>query len=165
MSLPPLPQTFGNYSLGDFHEVVSPAPVDWLPQTPGWYLLALVLLAWLARRGWRWLRHWHRNRYRREAQRRLASLAASDNGVAAINKQLKLAAMAGFGRPAVASLSGAPWPAFLNRQCTEPPFDGTLAGLLAEAGYRAQPLTDTQQAALLAAAQAWLAEHRNRHGD
>ena len=33
VSAPPLPETFGNYALGDFAEVVSPAAISWLPQT------------------------------------------------------------------------------------------------------------------------------------
>ena len=36
MSAPPLPEAFGNYALGDFVEVISPASISWLPQTPGW---------------------------------------------------------------------------------------------------------------------------------
>ena len=65
MSAPPLPEAFGNYALGDFAEVVSPAAVSWLPQTVAWRWLAAALAVYLLYRGWRWLRHWHRNRYRR----------------------------------------------------------------------------------------------------
>ena len=42
MSAPPLPDTFGNYALGDFFEVVSPAAISWLPQTAGWAWLGLT---------------------------------------------------------------------------------------------------------------------------
>ena len=65
MSAPPLPDAFGNYALGDFVEVVSPAAISWLPQTAGWAWLGLAALALALYKGWRWLQHWHRNRYRR----------------------------------------------------------------------------------------------------
>ena len=71
MSAPPLPEVFGNYALGDFVEVVSPAGVSWWPQTVGWLWLGAGLLAYLGLRLWRFLRHWYRNRYRREAIARL----------------------------------------------------------------------------------------------
>ncbi len=33
MSLPPLPETFGNYALHEFSEVASPDAISWLPQS------------------------------------------------------------------------------------------------------------------------------------
>ena len=72
MSAPALPEIFGNYLLGEeFVEVVSPAVVSWLPQTAGWACLGAVCLALLMRYGYRRLRQWYRNRYRREALARL----------------------------------------------------------------------------------------------
>ena len=110
MSLPPLPDIFGNYALGDFNEVVSPPDVG---------QLGLVLL----RRLWRALLHWQRNRYRGEAERRLARLALDHELPVRVNEILKLSAMAAFSRQQVASLSGPKWPGFLNATCDTPPFD------------------------------------------
>ncbi|MGB1141792.1 MAG: DUF4381 domain-containing protein [Halioglobus sp.] len=162
MSAPPLPDIFGNYTLGDFVEVVSPEGVSWLPQTAGWYWLGAALLVLLARYGWRRIRRWHRNRYRREAIKRLDSVAhdSADDLPARLNTLLKLAAMAGFGRDTVASLTGDAWVAFLNAQCDPSPFDAQLAPYLVEGPYRATAVTDADRTRLIAASASWLAEHR-----
>ena len=88
MSAPPLPEIFGNYALGDFVEVVSPDAVSWLPQPAGWRVVAAALLGLALYRGWRALRRWYRNRYRREAAERLQRLAGAGQTLRAgdINK-------------------------------------------------------------------------------
>ena len=77
MSAPPLPDAFGNYALGEFVEVVPPPDISWWPQTTGWWWLGAVLAGFALHRGWKLLRHWYRNRYRREAAGRLQRLAGS----------------------------------------------------------------------------------------
>ena len=114
MSAPPLPEIFGNYSLGDFVEVVSPAGISWLPQTAGWLWLAAFALAYGLHRGWRWLRHWYRNRYRREATAALAGLAEEGTSIAQINRLLKLTALAVLLRVALLFVPGSShWRALL----------------------------------------------------
>jgi hypothetical protein len=162
VSLPPLPEIFGNYALGDFNEVVSPPAIDWLPQTPGWYVVAAALAVLLLRRLWRALLHWHRNRYRGEALRRLAALAQTAGSPAAINEVLKLCAMAARSREQVASLSGPAWPDFLNGLCDSPPFDPDTREWLAERVYREDQPDPATAEALLVAAMRWVREHRNR---
>ena len=165
MSLPDLPDIFGNYALGDFNEVVSPPAINWLPQTPGWYLVAAVLLAWLARRTWYWFRHWYRNRYRREALVRLNQLQGSDDLVSETNRLLKLTALAAFPRQQVAQLSGVQWTQFLNQRCVQPPFDPALCELL-ELGVYQQRVVDKATAdSLVKASQDWVNQHRNRYDD
>ena len=165
MSLPPLPDIFGNYALGDFNEVVSPAPVDWLPQTPGWYFVGAVMLALLLRQVWHWLRSWYRNRYRREAMRRLQALQPDNTLLAEINRLLKLSAMAAFSRAQVASLSGEEWPGFLNALCDVPPFTEVDCELLAVGVYRRERLDPSAADRLVMACQAWVTQHRNRYDD
>ena len=129
MSAPDLPEIFGNYVLGEFVEVVSPEGVSWLPQTAGWYWLGAVLLALLIRYAWRRLQRWYRNRYRREAAARLRQLTAElspERAPLELNRLLKLTAMAGFSRDAVAQLHGEAWVDFLNSQCDAPPFTAEL---------------------------------------
>jgi hypothetical protein len=164
MSAPPLPEIFGNYALGDFVEVVAPAGVSWWPQTAGWWWLGAALAFLVARRGWQWLRHWHRNRYRREATallRQLAPAAAGGSLVAEVNRLLKLTALAAFPRQQVAQLSGADWVEFLNRQCPAAPFDAAQRELLALAPYRSGAPDEDSGRQLLAASLAWVREHRN----
>jgi len=163
MKPPPLPDNFGNYALGDFIEVVAPAEVSWWPQTAGWVWLGGFLAAYLLYSGWRALKRWHRNRYRREARRRLAqlSLAPADAArVTAASEILKITALAAYPRARVASLSGRDWTAFLNSRCEGEIFDAELSGLLAEAQYREASPSASQHAALLQACRHWVTQHR-----
>ena len=64
-------------SLQNLNDIVAPAPVAWWPLAPGWYALAGILLLALFWLGFRRLRSWQQNRYRREALRALAQIAAS----------------------------------------------------------------------------------------
>ncbi len=168
MSAPPLPDTFGNYALGDFVEVASPAAVSWWPQTTGWLWLGAVLAGFALYRGWKLLRHWYRNRYRREATARLQQLAGSrgsENLVGEINRLLKLTALAAFSRSQVARLSGEEWVSFLNSQCPSPPFSPEQGRLLALASYTGQGVAHETGQQLLAASMAWVDQHENPHND
>lgn len=162
MSLPPLPEIFGNYALGDFNEVVAPPGIDWLPQTPGWYALGTLLGLLLLRRLWRALLHWQRNRYRLEADRRLTRLRLDHALPLRVNEILKLSAMEAFSRQQVASLSGPQWPGFLNAMCATPPFDAAACEWLAVSVYREDTPDQTEAQQLVAAARRWVREHRNR---
>ena len=165
MSLPELPDIFGNYALGDFNEVVSPPAIDWLPQTPGWYLVGALLLLWLSQRSWLRLKHWYRNRYRKEARRRLQYLALSTDFLSEVNHTLKLSALVGFCRQDVAALSGERWTAFLNAQCEQPPFSPAQCQLLASGVYRQQPVEPAEGEQLRQACLDWVNQHRNRYDD
>ena len=164
MSAPPLPDTFGNYALGDFVEVVSPAAINWWPQTAGWWWLGAALAGFALHRSWRILRHWYRNRYRREAAARLQQLAATTAGdtlVADINRLLKLTALVAYSREHVARLSGEEWVNFLNRQCTAPTFSTEQGELLALAAYTGHTIEANTGQQLLAASLAWVREHES----
>jgi Domain of unknown function (DUF4381) len=168
MSAPPLPEAFGNYALGDFVEVVAPAAVSWLPQTTGWWCLGVVLLGFVLYRGWKRLRHWHRNRYRREAAGRLQQLAAGANSatlVSEVNRLLKLTALAAFSREQVAKLSGEDWVSFLNRHCPGSPFSWEQGRLLAVSTYRSEAIDNAAARQLLDASRSWISEHENSLDD
>ena len=167
MSAPPLPEVFGNYALKDFAEVVPPDALSWLPQTVGWLWVAIALAGLALFQGWKKLRRWYRDRYRREGIARLRQLAAETPPpgtlVAEINKTLKLVAMAGYSRPAVASLSGSAWTDFLLNECDQQVFNEDELGLLATAGYREVPLPPGTDHKLLDAGVRWISEHRGRY--
>jgi hypothetical protein len=161
MSAPPLPEVFGNYALKDFSEVVPPESISWLPQTAGWLWLGLGLLGVMLHFAWRALKHWYRNRYRREAIRRLQALTALEEPcelVAEINRILKITALVAYSRETVAKLSGDNWASFLNRQCERPPFNIAQLELLATAAYSGQVI-GSQQHLLLASVQ-WVEQHQ-----
>ena len=161
MSAPDLPEIFGNYTLGDFNEVVSPEAISWLPQTVGWAWVAGGLALFAGYHSWKRLLHWYRNRYRGEAIGRLRSLPASGDIAAPVNRLLKLTALAAFSREQVASLSGEQWVEFLNGQCPEPVFDEPLGELLALAAYTGEPVDESTRRALLQASMAWVEQHKN----
>jgi len=168
VSAPALPEIFGNYVLGEeFVEVATPAAVSWLPQTAGWAWLGGILLALLLRYGWKRLRHWYRNRYRREAIARLLQLSDSSDKatwLVELNKLLKLTALACFSREQVARLSGEEWIDFLNRQCAEAPFSNEQRELLASGIYKAEVLGEHARSQLLAASLSWVRTHEGPHG-
>jgi len=162
MSAPPLPEIFGNYALKNFSEVVSPESISWLPQTAGWLWLGLGLLGLSLHYAWRALKHWYRNRYRREAIDRLQALAGREDSrelVAEINRVLKITALVAYSRETVAKLSGDSWARFLNQQCEQPPFSTAQLELLATAAYRDQT-KGGQQHQLLQASVQWVEQHR-----
>ncbi|MEL7450596.1 MAG: DUF4381 domain-containing protein [Pseudomonadota bacterium] len=157
-TLPPLPESFGNPAVAQMAEIVPAAGIDWLPQTPGWYVVAAVLLYFLGRRALRAFAHWHRNRYRREA---LGRLHQSELTTRAVNETLKLAAMAASSRDEVARLSGTAWTEWLQRRCDGPVFSDASLEELGEKLY----VTSAQPAApsLVAEARTWLKSHRDAH--
>lgn len=163
MSAPPLPDAFGNYALGDFVEVVPPEAINWLPQTVGWVWLALAALLVSAHYTWKSLRHWYRNRYRREAAERLQKLVINLEGdqiVAELNRLLKLVALAAYSRDRVARLSGDSWVEFLRRECITSPFSEPQLQLLAFGGYRQEAVDPSTAQGLLEAALQWIRDHR-----
>lgn len=168
MSAPPLPEAFGNYALGDFVEVVSPGAISWWPQTTGWWWLGALVGGFAARAGWRFLRRWYRNRYRREAAahlRRLAGAADGDIAVADINRLLKLTALAVFPREQVASLSGDDWVNFLNEHCPAAPFSPQQGQWLALGSYRELQLDSAATTGLLQASASWVNLHESPLND
>ena len=168
MSAPPLPDAFGNYALGDFVEAVAPAAIDWWPQTAGWWWLGAALAGFALHRGWKRLRQWYRNRYRREAKARLQLLAQATNNetlVADINRLLKLTALSAYSREQVARLSGPEWVSFLNRHCPAPPFAPDQGELLALAGYTGRSIEPGIGQQLVAASLVWIEQHENPRDD
>lgn len=170
MSAPPLPDIFGNYLLGEFVEVVSPASISWLPQTPGWAILGVILFALLLHQGWRRLQQWYRNRYRREAIARLAQIdipprEASEGDVWLIemNKLLKITALAAYPREQVARLSGLEWAEFLNQGCPEPPFSAEQKELLATGIYQTAQIEERTRQQLMTASLTWVRTHEGAH--
>lgn len=132
-------------------EVPDPAPVSMMPQTVGWLVLAVIVLAVAAWRGWRMWRRYRANAYRRAA---LKALERAADDPAAVSGILKRAAMVAYGRRRVAGLSGQAWVAFLAETGAGEFGDTTLA----RAAYQRVPAVADAQ--LLAAARAWVTSHK-----
>jgi Domain of unknown function (DUF4381) len=143
--------------LSKLHDIVIPAAAPWWPPAPGWWVIAIGLLAALAVASLQaWRRH-RANAYRREALRELDRLPDAT----AIMPLLKRAAMTAYGREAVASMSGDAFLAFLDRTGGTHAFTTGPARLLPGATFAEQSLpTAADAAATVADAATWLRTHR-----
>lgn len=155
--------------LDQLRELPLPAAVPYWPETWGWAVLAIVLLAggaWAAAVIWR---RRHRNLYRRqalEALGRLAQAAAGDplaaRGLPALLKRTALAARPADGRAAVASLSGEAWMRYLERDVPTgfPEHAPELMRLLAYAPDDAvRGLDGATLSQLIRASRDWVVKH------
>ena len=163
MSLPPLPDTFGNYAIQGIAEVVAPEPVSWVPVTLGWRVLAAAILLWVFYRGYRRYRAWQRDRYRRVALSELDRLRELQPAIALaqIARILKSTALAAFPRTEVAGLSGERWLDWLQSTTDTPVFSERSRELLIDSQYCAAPDIDADALRLLARdCEAWIRQHR-----
>jgi hypothetical protein len=154
--------------LRDWH---LPAPVDWWPPAPGWWLLAGLALGAVGL-GWTW---WWRRRRRgaavRAALARLAVLRAElaadgdeRHFTAAVSQLLRRLALTRYPRAEVAGLAGAAWLAFLDASGGGTDFSQGPGRVLAERQYRApaaggsqmDPLPALDAPALAALAGRWI---------
>ena len=67
-------KNFGNSRVTGLKEISLPEPVSMVPETIGWLILTLVVIAWLVYFGIRLYRQWQRNRYRHKALLELATI-------------------------------------------------------------------------------------------
>ena len=145
------------------HELVFPEPISRIPEGPGWWILFGWLVAVIVIVTRSLSARYRRNRYRREADSRLRKLSPEGLGeqlIAEINKLLKLAAIAAYGREMVARLYGEKWVTFLNRQCPDQSFTPEQAGLLAAGAYQPVELDADTANALLQASILWVRHHQ-----
>lgn len=131
----------------------APEPVSMMPQTVGWAIVGAVLALVLGWLGWRWLRDYRANAYRRAA---LLELSQAGDDPATIAEILRRTALVAYDRTTVASLSGAAWIAFLERT-GQTPWEPELSALLQAGPYRAQ-IAPSQ--ALTAQASRWIKAHK-----
>jgi Domain of unknown function (DUF4381) len=135
--------------------VPEPPAIALTPQTPGWIVLGLVVLALLV---WAILRtkaHRRANAYRRAA---LVELATTQGNVTHIAEVLRRTAMAGYGRMNVAALTGEDWLAFLDKSFGGTGFSDGPGKVLITAPYRANTIAN--DAALIALAENWVRKHQ-----
>ena len=159
-------------------DLVTPSPPSWMPQTTGWLVVGLVILAGLAWLGWRAGRRWYANRHRRAALAELTrwtpQLAGDDRtraqALLALAELLKRVALAEWPREAVAPLSGPGWHQFLHAHAgTAADAVPGLAALVDDAEYRGATVLAAwppQQAHATAdACRRWIAAYRRDSRD
>ncbi|WDU65095.1 DUF4381 domain-containing protein [Pseudomonas poae] len=145
-------------SIEQLKELGLPAPVNYWPQTWGWWaLLGLVAVALLALGVRAWLR-WRRNAYRREALARLDVLEDLRELPELLKRVALSMPLAPEEHQRVPTLSGDDWQAFLLRHASAPlPED--FSRQLANLAYGSANVPNAQREQLLAQSKAWVEHH------
>ena len=151
--------------IDQLQELGLPAPVSYVPQTWGWWVLLGILMAglvvWAARTYW----HWRRNRYRREALQRLAQLRTSDAPLAALRELPTLLKRVAISMPvpqAAGPLKGDAWQAFLASHSPQPlpeDFSQQLAMLAYAPDEQLLALPDSKRQQLFNTCVLWVEQH------
>ena len=160
-------------ALSGLQEIPLPPPVPYTPQTAGWVILDLFLVAAICYAGWRWRRRRIANRYRRAAMARLQEVEAllavparRGEALAAIPPLVKQTALSFLPRNAVAGLSNNEWLVCLDR--TYPPggFARGPGRLLPRLAYGAPAdvarISIVEVTDLLSLVRNWIAHHHAR---
>lgn len=159
---------WGNYAIKGIVEVAEPLGVSLLPQTPGWYVLAVALLIVVALRIRQRRQRWKANAYRREALAELQRLSqriegGDDTAARELAPLLRATALHATERAAVAATEGDAWQAQLAQlapRCDPLPVD-TLHQLAYASGTdTAQGLPAAELQSLLQRLEHWIAAHR-----
>lgn len=158
-------------SLQNLNDIVLPAPVSWWPLAGGWYFLIALMLIALAWIGYRSIRRWIENGYRRAALHELQLLVQDiqdsekrNTSLRQLPVLLKRTALSVHPREQVASLSGDNWYDYLNSQTDTPAFTEPVRSLLDSISYSTGDLNNTDsrtQNALIEAIKFWLNHHKH----
>jgi hypothetical protein len=156
---PGLPEDFGNPWMSNLEEIELPEPVLFTFETPGWYLLAGLVLGvglWLAYRLWR---RWQADAYRRAALAELEAIEAPQE----IPELLKRVALVAYPRAQVADLYGDEWLGFLDRSLGTTDFSDGVGRQLPQLAYdpeAADRLSEPENKQLSKLARRWILRHR-----
>jgi len=158
--------TWGNPSLRSIIEPELPEPISYLPATPGWWILLIVLLGLILRALWRRRQRYLADQYRREALLELSSIknrldAGALEAVRDIAPLLRATAIAVLGREQISGLQGEGYAAALAELT---PDQHRLS--VADIDFLAYaPLADIDSInleALIASVEHWIEHHRRR---
>lgn len=151
--------------LENLRDIHLPAPINWWPPAPGWWILAAIIIGVaIALSMWLWRRA-HKRRYRKIALAQLENLyqhwqqQRDDIAFAqSTNQLLKQTALVAFPANNVAALNGAEWLDFLDRQLRKPRFTEPDTRALTTLYLRTpEPIAAN---VLRDAAQHWIRSHR-----
>ena len=142
----------------DAAQLIEPPPVHFMPVTPGWYVSGAVLIMLLAALAVLCMRHYLRDRYRRQALRQLEAIAGGPRVLYQANMLLKRIAMRNYGRSEVAALQGDDWVNFLNGRWKEAAFTTEEGKAVSDGLYKSD--SPEMPAAFLDKCRRWLRKHR-----
>lgn len=157
-------------SIDQLQELPLPTPpFSYAPQTWGWLLLLLVVVLLASCWAVRYWRRWQRNRYRREAlvclgdlEHKLADPSQRLQVLRELPVLLKRVALSTSAAPAVSSLSGGQWQAFLVQHARTPIADDFAARLYTLAYAPASEVLGIPHAeidTLFATSRQWIEAH------
>ncbi|MFD4836638.1 DUF4381 domain-containing protein [Achromobacter sp. NPDC058515] len=155
-------------SVDQLRQLPLPEPVSYWPQTWGWLVLLALAAAVAGWTAWRLVRRHRRNRYRREALRRLEAmrLAAQSDPLAArdlpgLLKRVGLSAVDETARAEVGALAGPQWAAWMARTGGDFPADAdAMLRALAYAPPEAvRAIAPARLQQLFAASRQWMERH------
>ncbi len=160
-------------ALQGLHDVVVPGPISWMPQTAGWYVVVVLLLAGLTLLTVRVHRRRRANRYRGVALKeldRIRGLARQPSSRTAALLELpvlvKRTALSFRERNKVAGLTGDDWLGFLDGTYGGHAFSRGPGRLLVDLPYRDQAYIETLEEAeveaLFALVGRWISRHSAR---
>ncbi|WP_109123878.1 DUF4381 domain-containing protein [Dyella sp. C11] len=153
-------------SIADLKDIPAPAPVSYMPQAPGWWVVGGLLLFALLVFAVLKLRTWWRNRYRREAQAELALIEQSLNdtrtrpeALAALPALVKRTVLAWAPRTTVGPMSGDAWLRYLDSTYPKGGFVQGPGRHLDTLAYGHGDIGKGELAALLTLLHQWIDDH------
>lgn len=163
--------TAADPTLANLREIPLPPAVPYTPQTIGWLVMALLLLAAVAFIGWRLYRRHLMNRYRRDALVELAAIerkvragASRREGLCELPSLVKRTALAFVPREEIAGLTGRAWLSYLDRTYPAAGFAEGPGRLLSQLAYETGPgidaLREDDVNNLLVLVRKWIEKHR-----
>lgn len=151
-----------------FGQLIEPSPVPFSFGAPGWYVVGVLIFLLLLVLAWLWLRHYLRNRYRKQALNWLAEKEAYcirkqayPELVYESNSLIKRIAMRKYGRAAVAGKRSTEWISYINGTWRESSFDAGDEQLLSRGLYApAEGVSAEQARAFIDKTRRWIKKHK-----
>jgi len=148
----------------DLGGLFEPKPVTFSFDTPGWYVLAALLLLTGVVLLIKWRQHRIKNAYRRRALKAVKKLETQfvqqpgQNFTVQVMAIVRVAAMDAFGRRQVASLTGDAWLRFLESKGKNTKFT-VYDKVIQKAVFQDKPVEKKQTAAIIELSKKWIKTH------
>lgn len=153
-----------NIDFSKLKPLYEPAAVQFSFQTPGWYILLALVVVFIIVFLIKWIRHYNRNRYRREALKNLRTIENHFNSKADVSYLnevfvlLKYVAIQKFGREMVAQLFGENWLKFLEEKGKKTPFQ-KHATIVSAVLYQSGEVNSAEAKQIIELTRKWIKTH------